>query len=466
MLDQYAAIMGRTFLSNHVHGAAPTITYESEQWLKVNSKIDWVKSTNTQWVSVGSSRDREHIIFNENSEKIRHLKQEAIQQCQDKIGNIHEILSTVNEIVNQLTDQPKVSRRSVESGLDDLLTNFIRDKKLSNHASLESPAITIDELIDEKILVCRHKGLLVASLLAELVRQGILPEGTVRQYRTQLDTGGVHTFATYREKSSNELYICDPRWQYVENVSKSADQVAQKGYGINAVQIMVDKLNILDENSFRPKQPALILREQAFAKFNIRHHRNDGPYANEEEKAPLQRNVLSVPLAAPNNTIVQQHPVMIQRPEPIIEFLNDNVFNAYADLKREQNFRVRFMKRLGRPFNDKAENRAIALIRMSDLFQKLRTKNEISVFEKAKILYSYMYNVKERIHQENNRYDSALNILCENYKYDLRYAFRGHPEMMAAFDLVDNNNARDHDQYVERGERIISGERVLGVRFA
>lgn len=463
MLDQYAALMGRTFLSDRTNGTAPTITYESEQWQKVNSKIDWVKSTNTQWVSVGSSRDREHIIFNENSEKIRALKQEAIQQCQDKIGNIQEILSTVNEIANQLTDQPNTSRRAVEIGLDSLLENFINIKKLSNKDSIEPPTITMDELIDEKILVCRHKGLLVASLLGELVRQGILPEGTVRQYRTQLDMGGVHTFATYREKSSNDLYICDPRWEYVENVSKSEENVAHKGYGERAIQIMLAKLNIIDENAFRTKQPALISREHAFIRLN--HHIQ---HKTENENGLLNLSIVpNVPVIQKNQIDISPmpSPILRQRPEPIIDFLNDNVLNAYADLKREQNFRVRFMKRLGRPFNDKAENRAIAIIRMSDLFQKLRTRNEINVFEKAKILYSYMCDVKERIHQENNRYDSALNILCENYQYELRYAFRGNPEMMAAFDRVDNNNSRDHDWYVEQGEQIISGERILRIRF-
>ncbi len=205
-------IESRTYASVLMHGKHETQSFQGQEWRTVDTTLNWVGHHNKLWVSLGSDLNREKIFFDENSKIIQVLK---IEICKLSRGNsISDILRTVNTLVNTYTK--KQTNATVESRLIAYL-NECRQKQKEHVVSLH-----MDEIIANQLLVCRHKALIVASLLRELVEQKILPFGQVRQYRSKINIPGrpfYHTWAVYRDNHSGHLWMCDARSNLVQNVN-------------------------------------------------------------------------------------------------------------------------------------------------------------------------------------------------------------------------------------------------------
>ncbi len=173
-------LIGRTMQAREVHGKSPTMTFEGRQWKTVSADIDWASEAPSHWALLGSSYTQENLYFDENTEFVKNFKRIAEDPCKGK--STRDVLNTVKMMVNRMTDMPGKTRFEVESTLDDRLESFIADKR-KYLKPYQFANITFEELAAHKLLVCRHKGLLAASVIGHLVKKGVLPQGTAREYR-------------------------------------------------------------------------------------------------------------------------------------------------------------------------------------------------------------------------------------------------------------------------------------------
>ncbi len=416
LLFNLPSFIGRTILSDHKFGNAATKSFDNKTWHKINAQINWVAATNTSWASIGSSDAREHLLFDESSPIIEDLKTYAIDQCKQLKGNIPAILSEVNRIVNALTSQPGLSRHEVEAGLDKRLNDYIVDKKRLMNTTL-SPVITMDELLQNKLLVCRHKGPLAACILAELVRNNVLPAGTVRQYRSQIQHGthiGVHTWAVYRDKQSNDLWMCDPRWDYVENVAHNAMQAAAKGYGTVAINKMITRLNTLDQAEFNRLHALSESPDLEDSSYDEEYDRDLDENSDTENQAEALLNALrQQQLLTPTRTRVA---AALPQPECELDFLNDDLNAVYDRIERENSPMRQFMKNIGKSISSKGARRIQAIQDLEFILLEMHNNRQLSNIEKAVTIYAHFHRVQLGIRNERNRFQSSLDVLCSSYK--------------------------------------------------
>ncbi len=209
-------IESRTYASVLVHGKNETESFQGKVWRKVDTSINWVGQNNKLWLSLGADLNREKIFFDENSKIIQDLKVRICKLCHGK--SISKMLLIVNALVNTLTANQTTAM--LETRLKAFL-NDCRQKQKEHVVSLH-----MDEIIANKLLVCRHKALIVAALLRELVEQKILPFGKVRQYRSKINIPGkpfYHSWTVYRNESTGHLWICDAQSNLVQNVNSDFD---------------------------------------------------------------------------------------------------------------------------------------------------------------------------------------------------------------------------------------------------
>lgn len=231
--------MSRTFIAERVHGKR-AVLYGGKQHLQVNSLVNFAQSNNSLWVSLGASKKRERLFFDEQSCWFQALRSDLEKTCKEK-RTIQEILSTVNQKIDSLSTIPNRSLRTLEIEL----ANFLASQERNAEGFID---LTMDQLVDKKILACRHEALMGASLLGTLVKKGILPPGTVRQYRTNLMIAGKsvgHAWVVYHDFDSNDFWICDPRWLNVKKVSPDCGE-CQKRYGQETIERMIQVLSGYD----------------------------------------------------------------------------------------------------------------------------------------------------------------------------------------------------------------------------
>lgn len=444
LLFNLPSFIGRTILSDHKFGNAATKSFDNKTWHKINAQINWVAATNTSWASIGSSDAREHLLFDESSPIIEDLKTYAIDQCKQLKGNIPAILSEVNRIVNALTSQPGLSRHEVEAGLDKRLNDYIVDKKRLMNTTL-SPVITMDELLQNKLLVCRHKGPLAACILAELVRNNVLPAGTVRQYRSQIQHGthiGVHTWAVYRDKQSNDLWMCDPRWDYVENVTHNATQAAAKGYGTVAINKMITRLNTLDQAEFERLDALSENSDSEDSSYDEVYDPDIDAYSDNNIQVETILNAFRqqqplTPIKKPTITVLQET-------EYNLAFLNDNLQEVYDRIQRENSPTRQFMRNIGKSMSNKGELRVQTIRQLESLLLDMYNNRHLSNFEKALIIYERLHLVQLAVRNEGNRFQSSLDDLCTAYKRKIINIFKSNVDYIARLYALEEVRADDY----------------------
>ncbi len=217
-------------------------------------------NTPRKLVSLVRNDNTERLFIDLDSKHITTLISSIENQAQGK--NTQEILLLVNKEVDDLsTNHPSVkgqSRRQVEKELGGRFHTYLTRRELGVLAGkptgLEVP---LDELIDEGLLECRHKGILAAIAIGHLIQKKILPEGTARSYRGEIHNKdgqrlGAHAWAVYTPFLSNEMMVVDPRWLHVREVNINNPE--DIGYGLPAMRAMVDRLMAcekLSDNKFQ-----------------------------------------------------------------------------------------------------------------------------------------------------------------------------------------------------------------------
>ncbi len=240
--------------------------YAGATWIPVALNIDFVSHANTHWVDINSCCE----FFNSQSEIITRLTDEVVrfhaalyQKRQQECGGFpkldKEVLNEVCTLTDKLTIPDGMDRDVIEAGLDAALAAELN--KLDPNAGIKNICcIQYDELIAKRLLVCRQKGMIAASIIANLVHKQILPEGTVRRYRSDLlldnDTSpGAHAWAVYRDLTTGDIWIIDPRGQCVQNLSFPfpRDRAAlNKIYGKRVIDNMINRMDHEDLMQVQP----------------------------------------------------------------------------------------------------------------------------------------------------------------------------------------------------------------------
>lgn len=238
-----ASHVPRSDLSANVFGDNEFEEYLGVKWQRVTSEINWVGNENKLWVSLGSSLKREKLYFAEDSPLIQTLKVKALSLCRGRA--LIDVLNIVNELINSLTaingEDYLVTDARLEPALEQLLNTKVTSLQ-------QVVSIHMDELIQRRILICRHKGLLASAILGFLVEQKVLPSGSVRQYRSTIIKNNritAHTWSVYREHSTGQIWICDPRWRIAQNVNVNFHTLAQL-YTNEVLLVMLQRLDAED----------------------------------------------------------------------------------------------------------------------------------------------------------------------------------------------------------------------------
>jgi hypothetical protein len=350
--------LNRTILSNHHHNFAKMLSHKGAAWQVISTDIDLTQSfQNQKWVSLGSSNSRENLFFDTNTPRLKLMKLHNRNSCRGK--SVREILEIVARNVDELTSDEVSPRDLIERQLEHKLFSFLEERAKALLPG-ESLNIEMDELIDKKILVCRHKGLIAAALIADLVQQQILPFGSVRQYRSGLrEYGksqiGAHVWAVFRDFSTGELWHCDPRWLKVREVNREKSTLVADGYGSETIDYMIKRLDELDSfenfmNQFdRYLQSEQDSRDRYFSRAISRVHTRKGTMASpgnqlcielkddQEANACLKQTLSEIGVKYD----VAYHPNEFL----IIRLLNNPVMIAF-DMVKSLELCSRFMKKL------------------------------------------------------------------------------------------------------------------------
>lgn len=230
-------LVDRSFIASELHGRED-IVFEGQSYTPVSHHINFANTNNTRWVSLGSHRGRERLFLDQNSDFLLFLVNEISTGCRDK--TIPEILAYINTTLDAITSPPGQDRDAIEGKLDIQLERYLASCSRDVHGMIN---VHIDTLALNRILVCRHKGLLAATILGSLIKQGILPPGRAHQYRSNLvrngKVHGAHTWSVYQEHGSKDVWICDPRWL---TAAQSNDPTVIQGYGEETIDYMMTRL--------------------------------------------------------------------------------------------------------------------------------------------------------------------------------------------------------------------------------
>lgn len=192
---------------------------------------------------VSSGGERERITIDLNSDKINKIYSDLLCVIIES-EKTESKLKALNKVVNNLSS-------ILESKLDFKVSKFICDKQ--KKLGTLKPIISIEEFIEEGLLICRHKALLVCALLAKLVnnKNNIIPTGRVYQYRTNLldskrNLLGAHSFCVFYNEINSSHYIIDPRWRLVLNLNLEKDfNKAIQEYGEIEIKTMLERFDNL-----------------------------------------------------------------------------------------------------------------------------------------------------------------------------------------------------------------------------
>ena len=254
-------LITRTERAEKKHGTAP-LYFEQHSWEQVNAEVDFAGKQSARVVSLGVSDGRERLFFNQNAPEIQALAERIAVLCKNK--PVEEVLKIVNiEIDSITTNHPHVkgqTREQIEENLDQRLELYLEQRsKGLIPGKPKNLDVTMEELIKEGILVCSHQGLLAASMMGSLIDKGLLPFGSARQYRSEIQdksgkTIGAHTWSVYRDATNGDLWVNDPRSALVKKVDANHPEAI--GYGHPAMNKMVKRLALIDKpmmDAWKPK---------------------------------------------------------------------------------------------------------------------------------------------------------------------------------------------------------------------
>lgn len=277
----FDAHMERTRIAEEHHGEVGQ-SYDGNHRL-VSLEIDFARTKDSKFVSKGAS-NRENIQLDKQSksyiELLNRIKQkcESLEPKQNTKKILEIIIDEINEF-NNLKGDAGLTPEQIDAGVDTRLEQFIhdeRERQRKDNPALMNPVISMDTFMQEGLMVCRHKGLLSAAIMGDLVKEGILPKGSARQYRSGLkekpsdSIDGAHTWSVFTE-SDGTMWMCDPRWGVngtdygIHNLSDK-DQFwhANQHYRDTTIKLMLRRCMIRDINddvTFSPELETNIITQ-------------------------------------------------------------------------------------------------------------------------------------------------------------------------------------------------------------
>lgn len=174
----------------------------------------------------------ECALFDRESTVMKQLKHRALTETKGMF--LQDKLKFVNAIINKMTEGHEEGL--VERMYDYLLKKAIEQSKLSVslngvliiNTSIAHPItaeVTMEEMIENKLIVCRHRGLMAACIIGHMIKNGALPAGSARYYASKINNG-YHAWAVYCEHETGSIWMIDPMWKKVINITKLFGAIA------------------------------------------------------------------------------------------------------------------------------------------------------------------------------------------------------------------------------------------------
>lgn len=220
--------------------------YKGKPFDIIDTTIDFSKQSK-DLASVGVTKAgqvREVILTSGMDEKSILEGWTTYYRKQPKPHTVQEVLSLVTQYTKQLL--PNSSNRA-------LTAVEAQNKQLGNTVTINGEvhqATFITDYITNQCGVCRHHSLINAIILGSLVRDGLLPDGEVRNFRDNVGTSG-HAVATYVRPNGeiwvidslnyNEAFQINPAFHSAKKSSKLADDF-RKFVGPDFYQNLMDRL--------------------------------------------------------------------------------------------------------------------------------------------------------------------------------------------------------------------------------
>lgn len=195
-------------------------------------------------ISIGTY-DREMIVLDPSSAYLKEKYKQLVKNIKQ-----NRDIQTVLDLAIQFT------RDQFEMDLPDdevvqCLDIICKNKKRQLAVQNQSPVISLDIFLFERIGVCRHHGLILSYLLDNLIRNGILPPGHAYHHRINIENEG-HVWAIYKPMlplmhASREVYLVDSLWNTrAFNIRNYEAYLMGLGYGVDAIFECNSRYNVPD----------------------------------------------------------------------------------------------------------------------------------------------------------------------------------------------------------------------------
>jgi hypothetical protein len=185
-------------------------------------------------VSMGAG-EREIILLDPESSALKQHYQDLKKELSDakSAGDVGQVLQRAMHFVRNIFP----SRRDAE----DRVKEVKDDGQIVNN----EPVIRLETFTRQGVGVCRHHALLMCFLLYNLIKEGLLPPGTVHVQRDAVDAGpgrrGGHAWCVYRPIGRESRFYWVDSMQCTRPYSSVADKnFLIRRYGAGAVERCVE----------------------------------------------------------------------------------------------------------------------------------------------------------------------------------------------------------------------------------
>lgn len=216
----------------------PLVGYDPENETLLHREIEFhfLKGSNEHIaaapvVCVGSTVfDREIISYDPQNSPLIDEKHEALISYlkeQDPSLSTQQVLKKITTFINEkIFDPISAAPFKTDAFLDQWIDFYSQDDNVFAYAlnGEKVPVIPIDDFVQARTGVCRHRSFVAAILLDKLVKddEGFLPTGKVYYVRDQLSAGG-HAWNLFLTDCRTAAWHVDSLWGVVKDLRVPED---------------------------------------------------------------------------------------------------------------------------------------------------------------------------------------------------------------------------------------------------
>lgn len=171
-------------------------------------------------VQMGVGRGQELVILDPSSPFLNKVYDDIKELIQADLGPSPEPNAVINYTMGfvraaLIPQEAKLTSGALKARVNDLVKLAKETPETPSYH--KTPAFTLDSFIREGIGVCRHHGLLMAYLMDNFIKDGLLEPGTVFYHRDTLEGERGHAWAMYKpiqaDQEQYKIYLVDSMWR-------------------------------------------------------------------------------------------------------------------------------------------------------------------------------------------------------------------------------------------------------------